>query len=310
MEYYENFKHYRVLGSGSFGCVTLLQHRRLNTIIACKSIDKHNLKSWRNEVSMLKLLKHPNIIKLYDFLILHQKYYIYMEHLDMDLNHYIYNYLAIHAFMSEHRIAKVAVAIAKALDYCHSQSIIHCDVKPSNIVLSENFEHIKLIDFGISRNTQSHEYSSKIGTANYRSPELLFNMKYGTDVDVWSMGCVIAEMFMKKQIFGGHCYYYDNEPKPIRNLKTQIFNIITRLGFPDVHDGEIYTHIFYHTFKNKKLFAIKKTLIPIYYEISTIHKYLIHNIFKWKRESRLKLKDIINHFYSNSLLVRLDSTNL
>lgn len=309
MDYYEDYEHYRTLGSGSFGFVSLLKHKKLNKIIACKTIANQNAHSWRNEVSILKILNHANIIKLIGFF-RKRDYYIYMEYVDMDLHHYIYNYLASHVYFKENDVAKVAIAIANALEYCHLSSIIHCDVKPSNIVLSKNFDIIKLIDFGISRNIICHSYSSKIGTANYRSPELLFNMNYGTDIDVWGLGCVIAEMFMKKQVFGGRCSCYDNEPRETKSLKIQIYNIIYRLGVPNINDGEIYNHIKYYTYTNKVKLSQIQPLIPDLYNISITNKFMINNIFKWKLSSRLTLKNIISHFHSNSLLVRLDSTNL
>ena len=97
--------------------------------------------------------------------------------------------------------------ILQGVAYCHSQRVIHRDLKPANILLSgANNELIKLADFGLARafSIPIKPYSKEVVTLYYRSPELLLQMnEYATPVDIWSVGCIFAELAINNPLFKG-----------------------------------------------------------------------------------------------------------
>ena len=105
--------------------------------------------------------------------------------------------------------------------YCHSQRIIHRDLKPANILLSgQSNQLVKIADFGLARafSIPIKPYTKCVVTLYYRSPELLLEMhEYATPVDIWSVGCIFAELAMNTPLFKG-----DNE----MSLLNRIFRIM------------------------------------------------------------------------------------
>ena len=93
--------------------------------------------------------------------------------------------------------------------YCHSERIIHRDMKPQNILLTgDNHEQVKICDFGLARafSIPIKPYTKGVVTLYYRSPELLLHMnEYATPVDVWSVGCIFAELASNSVLFKGEC---------------------------------------------------------------------------------------------------------
>jgi len=100
--------------------------------------------------------------------------------------------------------------LAKALKYLHSGSMIHRDLKPSNVLVNSNCV-VKLCDFGLVRSLNQgkdngHVLTEGVATRWYRSPEVLLGSKsYSTPADVWSFGCIIYEIIVKKPLFSGSC---------------------------------------------------------------------------------------------------------
>lgn len=115
--------------------------------------------------------------------------------------------------------------IITGIKVCHSQRIIHRDLKPANILLSGAAnEHIKLADFGLARafSIPIKPYTKDVVTLWYRSPELLLRFnEYATPVDIWSAGCIFAELATKKALFQG------------QNEQNQINEIFRTLGKPN-----------------------------------------------------------------------------
>lgn len=289
MNYLRDYDTERQLGFGSFGVVKLLKHRENNHQIACKQfINLKYLNSWRMEVSILDYIKHPNIILMYDCLEYLNSYYIFMELLDTDLEQLIYWRLDGNQRISRQNIMKISISIANALIYCHEKSILHRDVKPANIMVDFNFKRIKLIDFGIScMNYQCSQTETNLGTLNYRSPELLLKLKYGLEIDTWALGCVIAEMYMKKPLF------YTK----LNSSRGQIANMVAQIGPPILTDGIVYDKISYFypclmKQNNRKTFSFEDRT----YTLPEEDKHLLKRIFKWNYKKRATLQEIVVYY--------------
>lgn len=162
------------------------------------------------EIALLKQLdshEHPNIVRLLDVchgqkLVNELIMFLVFEHLEEDLASYLNKIPNKHTLGSV-RIRQMAEEILKGVDFLHSHRIIHRDLKPQNILVSKN-GHLKLADFGLAK---SYDFDMKLTrvvvTLWYRAPEVLLEVSYASPVDVWSVGCIIAELYSLTPLFVG-----------------------------------------------------------------------------------------------------------
>lgn len=142
------------------------------------------------------------------------------EFLDRDLKELLDNS---NSGLSKQTVRSYMSQLLQAIHYCHVNLMLHRDLKPQNLLLDRNGV-IKLADFGLSRsfNLPLGTYTHEVVTLWYRSPEILLGAKtYGTGVDIWSLGCIFAEMSTNQTLFRG-----DSEID-------QLFRIFRTLGTPD-----------------------------------------------------------------------------
>lgn len=199
------------LGNGSFGNVIRCKdHKYPNNYVAVKII-KNDL-NWSlqsvNEIKMLKLLnekeQNPAILKYHDHFNFRSHMCIVTELLSLNL----YSLLELIEFkgFSLPIIQNIGSQIIEGLRYIHKLNIIHCDIKPENIMVKLNSPtsgfQIKIIDFGSScfKNEISFTY---IQSRFYRAPEVILGSSYNENIDIWSLGCVLVELFMGVPIFPG-----------------------------------------------------------------------------------------------------------
>ncbi|RDX97711.1 Cell division control protein 2-like protein, partial [Mucuna pruriens] len=147
------------------------------------------------EVSLLKDLHHINIISLLKVGYTDHRFVnLVFEHLDCDLHKYIQD----RRYPKDAKIRKYFMfQILSAVAYCHSRNILHRDLKPRNLLIDHSKRLIKLADFGLAREIGDSDvlHTMKIGTCWYRAPEILCDTYiYSTPVDLWSVGCIFAEM--------------------------------------------------------------------------------------------------------------------
>ncbi|GIX97984.1 cyclin-dependent kinase 2 [Caerostris darwini] len=221
-----NFEKIEKVGEGTYGVVYKAEDKNNKKLVALKKI---RLKSETEgvpstalrEISLLKELEHPNIVRLQDVVYNDEKLYLVFEYLDLDLKKQLdqlpNNGLSL-------RVAKSYLyQLLSGLAYLHSRKILHRDLKPQNLLV-DNEGNIKLADFGLARTFQlpMKAYTHEIVTLWYRAPEILLGIKeYSTPVDIWSMGCIFAEMLTKRPLFPG-----DSEID-------QLFRVFRTLGTPD-----------------------------------------------------------------------------
>ena len=169
--------------------------RRTGNIVAIKTVDKikHStiIEQIKNEVSIMKLCQHPNIVKLLDVFETVSHIYIAMEYLPGgDLLTYFKNRKS---KINEERVCQIVRQIVNALQYMKDRGIIHRDLKLENVLLVDGNDQsdVKIADFGLSSltgpNQDSHE---RLGTLHYTAPEILSGKPYDSSVDVWSLGVI------------------------------------------------------------------------------------------------------------------------
>ena len=190
------------IGSGGFAKVVLGIHIPTGEKVAIKIMDKQQILSDElnkervlSEISILKIVRHNNIIKLYEVMETPQKIYLVMEYCD---GGELFDYIVSKQHLSEKQACVFFQELIDALTYLHSQNIVHRDVKPENILLESSGKSLtcKLIDFGISRTyTLDKLITTPCGTASYAPPEMHRGEEYyGLLSDVWSAGVLLYAM--------------------------------------------------------------------------------------------------------------------
>ena len=205
---------YRVLefiSSASFSKTAHCEDQKLNTRVCLKIIEnnKDYLDQSLDEIKVLRYLNHNGDPDEYSFIRYLDCFY-YKEHLvivtemlkDSVLDYYKYNLDCENVvYFDEKRLKSFAWQMLGCLSFIHSLNVIHGDIKPDNILVkSYSKERFKLIDFGSSCFVQDHMnyYTQSQG---YRAPEVILGCKYDYKIDVWSLGCVIAELYTGRQLF-------------------------------------------------------------------------------------------------------------
>merc|ERR1711937_423083 len=155
------------------------------------------------EISLLKELQHPNIVRLYDVVHTDRRLTLVFEYLDQDLK----KYLDICDGGLETAILKSFLyQLLCGVAYCHQHRVLHRDLKPQNLLINKQGE-LKLADFGLARAfaIPVRSYTHEVVTLWYRAPDVLMgSRKYSTPVDIWSVGCIFGEMASGRPMFPGY----------------------------------------------------------------------------------------------------------
>jgi dual specificity tyrosine-phosphorylation-regulated kinase 2/3/4 len=197
------YEQIRVLGKGSFGSVIQCLDHKVNEPVAIKLLrDKPKLhSSIVFELQLLRDLQGPDnhIVRYVESFSFRGFFCIVMELVSVDL----FSALRMQRFVGFPPliIQTVAREVSIALQHTHSHGIIHADIKPENILFSDNSrQSVKVIDFGCSCYVGKLVFSY-IQSRFYRAPEVVLGLQYGTPIDIWSLGCVLCEMVTGQPIF-------------------------------------------------------------------------------------------------------------
>ncbi|XP_052403044.1 serine/threonine-protein kinase SIK1-like [Carassius gibelio] len=184
----------KTLGKGNFAVVKLARHKVTKTEVAIKIIDKtrldeSDLKKIKREVQIMKLLKHPHIIKLYQVMETKDMLYIVTEYAK---NGEMFDYLTSVGLLSEAEARSKFWQIVDAVEYCHKHHIVHRDLKAENLLLDSNMR-IKLADFGFGNfYIPGKSLSTWCGSPPYAAPEVFEGKEYeGPSLDIWSLGVLL-----------------------------------------------------------------------------------------------------------------------
>jgi serine/threonine protein kinase len=223
------------LGEGTYGDVWLARDSIAERLVALKRIKVQHAKdiglhpSAVREISVLRELEHENIVALEDVIVEEadgaSHVSLVFEHLDCDLHKRIKSFPVTCSHMTRRYMFQLLEAVA----YIHERRVLHRDLKPQNILWCRAADSIKICDFGLTRvfNVESiRELTSEVATLWYRAPEVLLGCAakggYGPAMDVWSVGCIFAELARGRALF------------PSRNTEIDQLALIFRLlGTPD-----------------------------------------------------------------------------
>lgn len=196
------------LGRGHFAVVKLARHVFTGEKVAVKVIDKTKLDEVSRahlfqEVRCMKLVQHPNVVRLYEVIDTQTKLYLILELGD---GGDMYDYIMRHEKgLDEEAARKYFAQIVHAISYCHRLHVVHRDLKPENVVFFEKLGMVKLTDFGFSnRFCPGQKLETSCGSLAYSAPEILLGDSYDAPaVDVWSLGVILY------MLVGGHAPFQE-----------------------------------------------------------------------------------------------------
>ncbi|CAD7928419.1 unnamed protein product [Amoebophrya sp. A120] len=204
----ENYRKLEKVGKGTYGVVYKAQDVKNGEIFALKEIgleaeDEGIPSTAIREIALLKELQHPNIVRLFDVIHTESELTLVFEFLDQDLKKLLdmcdrgLDAATCKSFMFQ---------LLRGVAYCHQHRVLHRDLKPQNLLINREGA-LKLADFGLARafGIPVRSYTHEVVTLWYRGPDVLLgSRKYSTPVDLWSCGCIFAEMISGKPLFPGN----------------------------------------------------------------------------------------------------------
>ncbi|KAG7096926.1 hypothetical protein E1B28_004327 [Marasmius oreades] len=197
------------VGEGTFGKVYKARNTYSGVHVALKRIRMETEKDGfpvtaMREIKLLQSLRHDNVVRLHEMMVSSGSVYMVFEYMDHDLTGVLSQTQFI---FSDAHLKSLCHQMLAGLGYLHHKGVIHRDIKGSNILINNRGE-LKLGDFGLARFYQKRrraDYTNRVITLWYRPPELLFGATiYGPEVDMWSAGCIMLELFTKKPVFQGN----------------------------------------------------------------------------------------------------------
>jgi len=238
------------------------------------------------EISLLKELPHPNIVTLYNVVHEDNKLYLVFEYLDQDLKKYMdmcgknLHHMLVKSYLQQ---------LIKGIAHCHSHRVLHRDLKPQNLLIDKKGV-LKLADFGLARafGVPVRTYTHEVVTLWYRAPEILLGGKqYSTPVDVWSIGCIFAEMVTRSPLFPG-----DSEID-------QLFRIFRCLGTPN---EEMWPNV--GQFPDYKTTFPQWSPVPLKTVVEGLDELgldLLSKMLIYEPSKRISARDALRHPYFDDL---------
>ncbi|XP_054778866.1 probable serine/threonine-protein kinase At1g09600 [Prosopis cineraria] len=203
----ESFEKLEKIGQGTYSSVYKARDLETNKIVALKKVrftnmDPESVRFMAREIIILRRLDHPNVMKLEGMITsrVSGSLYLIFEYMEHDLT----GLAALPGIkFSEEQIKCYMQQLIRGLEHCHKKGVLHRDIKGSNLLI-DNKGNLKIADFGLATVLEGQALTSRVVTLWYRSPELLLgSTNYGVAVDLWSAGCILAELFAGKPIMPG-----------------------------------------------------------------------------------------------------------
>ena len=293
MEEYEKLEK---IGEGTYGKVFRARDRRTGRIVALKKtrleMEEEGVPSTAlREVSLLQILsENEHVVKLLSVEHVEENkkpiLYLVFEYLDTDLK----KYMDMTGKGPSNPLPKSIVKsfmyqLVKGVAHCHKHGVLHRDLKPQNLLIDKNTNTLKIADLGLGRafSIPLKSYTHEIVTLWYRAPEVLLgSTHYSTPVDMWSVGCIFAELARKQPLFPG-----DSEVQ-------QLLHIFKLLGTPNEQVWPGVTSLKdWHAFPQWK----PQELSKFYPELDTQGIDLMKKMLRYAPADRITAKDALLHPY-------------
>ena len=207
----EKYQKIEKIGEGTYGVVYKARNRLTGELVALKKIrleaeDEGIPSTAIREISILKELQHPNIVRLHDVIHTEKKLTLVFEFLDLDLKKFLDMATSAGEVLQPPVIKTLLFQLLAGVSFCHDRRVLHRDLKPQNLLINQETLELKLADFGLARafGIPVRSYTHEVVTLWYRAPDVLMgSRKYSTPVDLWSVGCIFGEMSSGRPLFPG-----------------------------------------------------------------------------------------------------------
>lgn len=289
----DDFLKIEKIGEGTYGVVYKGKNKKTGELVAMKKIrleseDEGVPSTAIREISLLKELRHPNIVSLEDVMMEEQRLYLIFEFLTMDLKKYL-DKIETGTYMDPKLVKSYLYQMNEAILFCHQRRVLHRDLKPQNLLITMDGK-MKVADFGLGRafGVPVRVYTHEVVTLWYRAPEVLLGSdRYSCPIDIWSVGCIFAEMATKRPLFQG-----DSEID-------QIFRIFRILRTPtdDIWPGVSSLQNYKATFPNWTNFNLASQVK----NLDDDGKDLLQQMLVYNPAKRISAKKIAVHSYFHDL---------
>ena len=289
------------IGKGAYGIVCSAKDEKQNTKVAIKKITNAfenvvDAKRTLREIKLLRHLRHENVVPITDCMLPPKEedhsfndVYVMYELMDTDLHQIIRSDQP----LTDDHCQYFIYQLLRGLKYIHSGDVLHRDLKPSNLLLNANCD-LKICDFGLARtNTQDKNrdfMTEYVVTRWYRAPELLLSCaEYSVAIDIWSSGCILAELLGRKPLFPGKDYVHQ-------------LNLITKvIGTPDEQDLYFVTSDKARRYLRQLPYSKPMDFKRLYPEANPLACDLIEKMLIFNPEKRINVEECLKHPYLASL---------
>merc|ERR1719460_2658319 len=278
-----------VLGEGTYGKVRKARCRQTGEYRALKQMKLNNRdegvpSTAIREIAILKELSHENIVRLLDVFCKPGELVLVFELLDTDLKKFM---KARSCKLSAAQVKDLSRQLCKGVEFCHANRIMHRDLKPQNLLIDSGSMRLKIADFGLARafSLPIPQYTHEVITVWYRPLEILLGSKlYSLPVDLWGVGCILAEMATGSPLFAGDSEI-DTAFKIFQKLGTP-----TETEWPGVSDLPDFKTTF-PKWKPKGWENIRNTLA----QLGPTGVDLLERLMRYNPSTRISAREALKH---------------
>ena len=282
------------MGEGTYGVVCSATHTPTGFEVAIKRVSKlDNRMVCLRTLRKLKLLRrfdHENIVRILDVPMLSSReafteVYLVEDLMPTDLRRVIQS-----EKLTDDHCKYFIYQTLRGLKYIHSAGVLHRDLKPENLLVNAQCD-LKICDFGLARadaskGDRSNFMTEYVATRWYRAPEIMLTVsRYTCAIDMWSVGCILAEMVRRRPLFPGKDYH------------DQLVHIFRVLGSPNLEDYQAVGSPRGREYIKSLRWHRKTPLDAILPATSVLYRDLLERLLKFNPEGRIKVEDAIKHPY-------------
>ncbi|KAI8637103.1 serine/threonine-protein kinase pef1 [Parasitella parasitica] len=289
------------LGEGTYATVFKGKHTQTGEIVALKEIyldpEEGTPSTAIREISLMKELKHPNIVRLQDVIHTENTLTLVFEFMDQDLKKYMDSNPRPHGSLRPQTITSFMYQLLRGIAYCHEHRVLHRDLKPQNLLINNQL-HLKLGDFGLARafGIPVNTFSNEVVTLWYRAPDVLLGSRmYSTSIDIWSAGCIMAEMYTSRPLFPG------------TTNEDQLQKIFRLLGTPNEQTWPGISQLPEYKHKPLEVVHPPQPLSQFVPNIDPEGLDLLTRMLQYQPQLRISAQDALKHAYFNNVRQLLDS---
>jgi serine/threonine protein kinase len=283
------------LGEGTYATVFKGKSRLSGETVALKEIhldaEEGAPSTAIREISLMKELKHTNIVRLLDVIHTESKLMLVFEFMDQDLKKFMDSTArATHGALETATIKSFMYQLLKGIAYCHENRVLHRDLKPQNLLINKRGE-LKLGDFGLARafGIPVNTFSNEVVTLWYRAPDVLLGSRmYSTSIDIWSAGCIMAEMYTGRPLFPG------------TTNEDQLQRIFRMMGTPTEQTWPGVTQL--SEYKQPHVVYPQQSISQILPNIDACGLDLLNRMLQYQPQLRISAKEALNHSYFQDIV--------